>query len=81
MSGLIELLDGAQQEADMNVKDGWATCELPPLKAGVYLVWRDGETHAFQARYMPKKERWIFPSASMAFEPTHWKPMPEPPNA
>lgn len=31
------------------------------------------------ARLRPHTLKWAFPAAVMAFNPTHWMPMPEPP--
>jgi hypothetical protein len=57
----------------------WNKIENPPQYSGQYLVasWR--YRFVGQARFMPKKNQWKFPSAQMAFEPTHWMELPNPP--
>ena len=54
----------------------WVDISTPPKKAGVYLVG-NRETHAVgQARYMPKKNEWRFPSSQMRFVIHAWAEMP-----
>lgn len=54
----------------------WNEAAVPPKKAGVYLVGNRDTHEVGQARYMPKKEQWKFPSAAMAFEVQAWAEMP-----
>lgn len=56
----------------------WRPIETPPT-AGRYIVGSAPERQVGEARYMPYKKLWKFPSAGMRFEVTHWMPLPEPP--
>lgn len=54
----------------------WNSIETPPSRAGTYLVG-NRDTHVVcQARYMPNKKQWKFPSAQMEFEIQAWAEMP-----
>lgn len=57
----------------------WTPVSSPPM-AGTYMAGNADSLRVCQARYMPNKKRWVFPSAQMAFEVTHWQEMPEPPH-
>lgn len=50
-----------------------------PGVAGTYLVASDVRQEVAQARYKPRLGKWVFPSAQMAFNVTHWQDMPKPP--
>lgn len=54
----------------------WHPIETPPVKAGYYLVGNSDTHEVAQARYIPKKKQWKFPSARMAFEVQAWADMP-----
>ena len=54
----------------------WNSIETPPEKAGFYLVGNRDTHEVAQARYMPKKKQWKFPSAQMAFDVQAWAEMP-----
>lgn len=56
-----------------------AIAEQPPAHAGRYLVASDATKEVAEARYMPKKGIWKFPSASRAFNVTHWADKPAAP--
>lgn len=58
----------------------WIALEERKPMAGIYLVGAYPKSVA-QARYMPKAQKWVFPSAQMRFEPTHWQYMPDAPQA
>ena len=47
-----------------------------PKKAGTYLVASSRTKEVCQARFKPRSNEWKFPSASMAFQITHWTAMP-----
>jgi len=51
-----------------------------PKKSGAYLVASAFTKEVGQARWMPRKEKWKWPSAAMAFEMTHWADMPSAPS-
>ena len=50
----------------------WTPITTPPKKAGVYLVGNRDTSQVGQARYMPVKNQWRFPSAKAAFEIQVW---------
>lgn len=54
----------------------WNSIDTPPAKAGTYLVGNRDTHEVGQARYMPKKKEWKFPSAQMRFEIQAWADMP-----
>ena len=55
----------------------WKSATVPPQKAGTYLVGNRDTGEVGQARYMPKKREWKFPSAQMAFVVQAWDDMPK----
>ena len=50
-----------------------------PAMARTYLVYGSLHDAVYVARWMPRKEKWVFPAAQGAFTVTHWMPLPEPP--
>ena len=54
----------------------WTPITTPPKKAGVYLVGNRDTSQVGQARYMPVKNQWRFPSAKAAFDIQVWAEMP-----
>jgi len=54
----------------------WNSAEVPPQKAGTYLVGNRTQGEVYVARYMPNKKVWKFPSAQKAFEVQCWAEMP-----
>lgn len=56
----------------------WRDISTPPDVAGVYLVGNVAEQISGQARWMPRKKVWKFPSAALSFEPDVWTVMPKP---
>ena len=54
----------------------WKSAETPPNKAGTYLVGNRDTKEVGQARYMPNKKQWTFPSAALAFDVHVWDDMP-----
>ncbi len=57
--------------------EGWQP--LPPPSAGTYLA--GSPMNVGQAKWKPRLGKWTFPSAGMAFTPTHWMPLPAAPEA
>jgi hypothetical protein len=53
--------------------------ELPSAGNRYYLVGNAQTKQVAEARYLPRKHQWKFPSAARAFEITHWTEMPYPP--
>lgn len=50
-----------------------------PAVARRYLVASEGRQEVAIARFKPRSKEWVFPSAAMAFNVTHWQEVPEPP--
>ncbi|MFB3910457.1 MAG: hypothetical protein ACE15D_18865 [Candidatus Eisenbacteria bacterium] len=60
---------------------GWRPIEGETLKSGRYLVGSERHHNVGEARWRPRLGAWKFPSAAMAFEPTHFMPLPPAPGA
>lgn len=64
---------------DMNTN--WQPVDQPPKQSGKYIVGNPGWKTIGEARWMPKRQKWVFPSYGAAFEVKVWTTFPELPNA
>lgn len=59
---------------------GWRPIKEIPTSAGIFIVGSSINKCVGQARWMPKKKGWVFPSNGMAFpDVTHFRELPTPP--
>lgn len=56
----------------------WVSIERPPTSAGRYIVGNTSHGYTAQARWMPRKAEWKFPSAQLTFTPDVWTVFPSP---
>lgn len=55
----------------------WTPATDAPLSSPCLVT--DGE-RVEKARWMPRKREWVFSHAKLRLVPTHWMPLPYPPN-
>ena len=51
---------------------------MPPDRAGTFILGNTSSGEVGQARWMPRKGAWKFPSAAMAFRADVWTSFPLP---
>jgi hypothetical protein len=56
----------------------WLSIETPPDRAGTFILGNTSSGEVGQARWMPRKSEWKFPSAHMAFRADVWTSFPSP---
>lgn len=60
---------------------GWQPISTAPKDVRCLIGWRNGAQYTCIATYVAHDEMWVGDNGFGCIEPTHWQPLPAPPEA